>query len=114
MTDHQRIAIERKIARLTAEALVDAGFTVTVNDGEEDVVKDSTDVSAILDAMFSTGEDYLIVTFPYTGKLPGLRGWVRFIYGNDGYDVINDYTTSLEDVLAPLLDKIERMENQAS
>jgi hypothetical protein len=23
-------------------------------------------------------------------------GWVRFIYGNGGWDVINDYTTNLE------------------
>jgi hypothetical protein len=30
--------------------------------------------------------------------------WVRFVYGNDGYDVISDYTTSLEAVLAPIND----------
>jgi hypothetical protein len=26
-------------------------------------------------------------------------GWVFFVYGNDGYDVISDYTTNLESSL---------------
>lgn len=29
-------------------------------------------------------------------------GWVRFVYGNDGHDVISDYTTNLESVLEPI------------
>jgi hypothetical protein len=24
------------------------------------------------------------------------HGWVRFVYGNDGWDVVSDYTTNLE------------------
>jgi hypothetical protein len=37
-------------------------------------------------------------------------GWVRFIYGNDGWDVINDYTTNLEPVIAGVNALAEKME----
>lgn len=31
------------------------------------------------------------------------RSFVRFIYGNSGWDVVNDYGMSLEDVLKPVI-----------
>jgi hypothetical protein len=34
---------------------------------------------------------------------------VRFVYGNDGYDVINDYTVDLEDVLKSVNEYADRM-----
>ena len=47
-----------------------------------------------------TDDDYLTVYRPDALSC----GWVgvRFIYGNDGYDVICDYTMSLESVLTPV------------
>ncbi len=111
MTTDQRIAIERKIAKLTIRALLDAGYHITVNDGEEDALENSTLPSAILEAMFSTDEDYLFCTDPLGAKT---GQWVRFVYGNDGYDVISDYTVSLETALRPVNAEINRMENQAS
>lgn len=47
------------------------------------------------------------MAFDTTGKR---IGWVRMIYGNDGWDVMADYTTNLEDVLTDankLADKLE-------
>ncbi len=38
-------------------------------------------------------------------------GWVRFIYGNDGWDVISDYTTNLEPVMKLVQPLIDRLEN---
>jgi hypothetical protein len=29
------------------------------------------------------------------------HGWVLFIYGNDGWDVISDYTCNLEPIMGP-------------
>ena len=45
-------------------------------------------------AMFSTDEDYL-----YVHKGKEKAGWVRFIYGESGWDVICDYTTNLESLM---------------
>lgn len=84
--------VEREIAAAAIKGLLDAGHRVTVYNGEEDVLTDSRDSAAILSAMFTTDEDWLQVDVE--GGRPG--GWVRFIYGNDGWDVINDYSTNLE------------------
>lgn len=81
-------------------------FFITVNDGEEDVLLDSRDINAIFKAMMTTDEDYLLVS----RETKSTRyGWVRFIYGNSGWDVINDYTTNLEETLKLTNKLIEEM-----
>lgn len=58
--------------------------------------------------MFTTDEDYLFVYDPKQpdeddaedGRADANKiGWIWFIYGNDGHDVVSDYTTNLEKVL---------------
>lgn len=89
-----RLEVERRIAQQAIADLLEAGYTLGVNDGEEITIKESTDAEAVLKAMATTDEDYLLA------YRDGKRvGWVRFIYGNDGWDVINDYTTNLEEAL---------------
>jgi len=79
--------------RVIADALT-AGYTLDVHDGEEVTIKDSTDAAAIFSAMRTTDEDFL--RFNRGGKS---AGWVFFVYGNEGWDVVNDYTTNLESVM---------------
>jgi hypothetical protein len=101
--------IEKRIAREVIKGLLSAGFTVSVNDGEETTVKQSTDADTIFTAMMTTDEDYLLAHRPGETKK---SAWVRFIYGNSGWDVINDYSTSLETVLTNtnlLADKIDEI-----
>jgi len=85
---------EYEVAKRTILALLEAGYTVSVFDTVETTVEKSNDIVEILQAMRTTGEDYLIA---YEGDEN--KGWVRFVYGNSGWDVINDYTTNLEDAL---------------
>jgi len=111
MNVETRQKIERQIARKTATDLIAAGYSVAVFDGEEIALEASTDVRAIIAAMFSTDEDYLFAMTPADGGAMKRAGWVRFIYGNTGYDVINDYTTNLEAALAgtnALADQLEK------
>jgi hypothetical protein len=96
-----RIRIEQKIARYTVRALLRAGFLLSVYDGEEITVERSADAATICNAMFSTDEDYLFV---YEDGQAARNGWVRFVYGNDGYDVICDYTTNLD----PQMDAVNK------
>jgi hypothetical protein len=94
------IFIERLIAASAIMELLAAGYAITVNDGEDDVLIDSLDPAAIERAMRSTDEDKLYVRpAAECARTPDARvftGWVYFVYGNDGPDVINDYTTNLE------------------
>lgn len=100
----RRIQLEQRIVRRTAKVLLAAGYVLQVNNGEDITPETPTDsLTGILTGMMETDDEYLIVT----GK--GYRGWVRFVYGNDGWDVISDYTVSLEDVLKPVFEYADRM-----
>jgi hypothetical protein len=101
--------IERIIAKRTIAAVLYAGFDITVFNGETDEVKNSRDPDTILKAMFTTDEDYLMLnckganSFKGSGHRPSVsEGWIKFVYGNEGWDVINDYTTNLEKIMDPI------------
>ena len=90
---------EKEIATETIKALLKHGYRITVFNGEDDEITMSSDPDVILAAMMTTDEDYLIVHAPADEER---MGWVRFIYGSEGWDVINDYTTNLETALTPV------------
>ena len=96
MSATMRRIVEREIAAaLIADGLA-AGYAIAVNNGgDEDELPPSTDAEAILAAMFATDDEHL--HFYKDGKR---AGWVWFVYGNDGWDVISDYSTRLEHVMA--------------
>lgn len=108
MNIKMRQEVERKIADAAIEQLLAAGFSLGVNDGEETTVHHSRSAEAIRKAMFTTDEDWLLVFVKGDNqKDPRPQYWVRFIYGNDGYDVISDYSVFLEKHLTEA-DKISK------
>jgi hypothetical protein len=90
---------EREIREKTVDALLAAGYGLNLHNGgdAEELTYYTFDRAEILAAMNLTDEEWLLAK-----KLNGPSGWVRFVYGNDGWDVINDYSVNLEDVLAPV------------
>lgn len=93
----QRIKIEQDIVTRVVEALLSAGYLLQVSDGESHRPEQpTTDRAVILAELMDTDDEALIAV------KPGIRRWVHFVYGNDGYDVVNDYTTSLESVMEPI------------
>jgi hypothetical protein len=90
--------IERRIVRKVVESAIAQGYALTVNDGEGIPIKRSTNKQAILASMFSVDEEHLIVRHAETGER---IGYIYLVYGNDGHDVICDYTTSprMEEIL---------------
>ena len=104
---HRRQEIERQIARKVIDDALAAGYAIDVFDGEEDAIENSTDAEAIIAAMFSTDDDRL-----YFRKENEVIGWVWFIYGNSGWDVISDYTVNLEELLKGASALAESLEPQ--
>lgn len=109
MNVQQRQAMEREIAARVIDALLASGKMITVNDGQygsgENVLHSSRDKQAILAAMFSTDDDTL-----YVADRPSdttFTGYVVFVYGNDGWDVMADYTVNLEEILKPAIEYID-------
>lgn len=86
-----RQRVEQTIALTVAQVLLDAGFSLGVNDGEEVTIHHSKNIEDIKDKLFTTDEDYLYVYRKGNPKDVRPDGWVRLVYGNDGWDVISDY-----------------------
>lgn len=81
--------VERQIVERLVRDALRLAFSVSVNDGEDTTLHESTDLDAIGKAMGTTDEDWLVFHSPARGRV----GWVRLIYGN-GADVISDYTAN--------------------
>lgn len=101
----RRIEVEEKIAKRCVRDLLKAGYSLAIDNGGDD--NESTppmrSFKAVMAAMSDTDDEYLFV-FNSHQKSKKPFGWVRFVYGNDGWDVISDYTTNLENVLGPVCD----------
>lgn len=88
-----RIAVERKICRKTIRLMKAAGYTMRVHSGDEwETLKGASEAS-LMRALFNLDEARLYVY----GGLDS--GWVYFVFGNSGYDVVSDYTINLKTVM---------------
>ena len=107
-TIEARQAVEREIAEQVIKDALAAGYVVGVYDGGEETVK-GTNVDVLSAALMTTDEDWLTI-YPAGDESPlggGFErgsqttriGWVRLVYGNDGWDVVCDYTTNLEPIM---------------
>ena len=92
MSVKMRQIVEKEIATAIVEALLAKGFRISVDYGDGESAVFSTKAS-VLEAMFLGDEDHLIV---YQSLASNAYGWVYLVYGNDGWDVLSDYTTNLE------------------
>jgi hypothetical protein len=88
----KRQRIERQIVRKFVKVALADGCAISLHNGGDDFEFPPTkSLEFILDRMFATDDEYLKV---FKDGKP--IGWVYFVYGNDGYDVIVDYSTALE------------------
>lgn len=94
MSVKMRQEVEHKIAEALIKSALATGYTITVDNGEDESKVPLSDLSLVLADMFLTDEDRL-----YMWEDDERIGWVYFIYGNDGWDVISDYTTNLEPIM---------------
>lgn len=102
-----RINIERDIVLRTVAALLAAGYELNIDNGgdEYELPNFTLDAALLTQHLMETDDEYLMVA---TKGEDNVKGWVRFVYGNDGYDVISDYTTNLEPIIEPIMDYIEQ------
>jgi DNA-binding MarR family transcriptional regulator len=112
-----RIALETSIVNKAVDILLKQGFKIRVHDGEDFCHDWTTDPTTIQEALFSTDEDRL-----YATRDPEIKnnkateervtGWLRFIYGNCGYDVLNDYTMNMAPYISELEAHITKLEDR--
>jgi hypothetical protein len=94
--------VERQVIGAFLDSALQAGHDISVNDGEEVTLWNSKDKAAIMGALMTTDMDrlYLGARRGPLDEVLGVRGEVVLVYGNDGYDVISDYHTNLEPLMA--------------
>lgn len=95
-----RIAAEAQNTTQIVEALLRAGYEITVDHGENVTVGPSAELSTIVDALHACDEETLIAT-----RGGQAAGFVSFVYGNaaNGSEVVADISESLEELLAPII-----------
>jgi hypothetical protein len=101
MSVKMRQLVEKEIFRAVVDSLLKAGFALSIdngdNNGNQYEIAHSVDADAIVKASYATDDECLYVESGSTQEdFKKILGWVYFVYGNDGPDVINDYTTNLE------------------
>ncbi len=96
----RRCANELRVLKLTCQTAIKAGYSVSLQDGEEWVVKRSTNVHELVMAAQSTDMDRLQIRKIDDVATP--LGTILFVYGNSGCEVIADYHVSLEELLKPV------------
>lgn len=103
----QRLAIERDIVVMLVDAALARGYHLRVHDGESDY-KRSNDRAVILEQLGEVDDEMITVLRPKSAEEAGkpfqLVGRIQLVYGNDGYDVISDYTANpdTEALLVPV------------
>ena len=106
----KRQRIEKEIVRQVVESLTAAGFKLNIDvDGDYTLLIPTNDVEKLVGAMFQTDEERLYV-FREGQKNP--FGWVFFVYGNDGWDVIADFTVNVEDYLTDAMTMADNFQNE--
>ena len=83
---------EAAVARRLVKALLARELSVSVNDGEEWTVKKSRVYRAIVDALCTTGEDYLRAYAPTGDCLGGF--YLVWDNADDGSELISDHTAN--------------------
>lgn len=104
----RRIETEGRIcSRLVKHALA-SGYTVSVHDGEEWAVICSTSYNEIMADIFTTDMN----TIRIRDKDKQVVGNVTLVFGNDGYDVMADWTDTPEfnDWLKPVNEYADKFE----
>lgn len=110
----KRIKAEHQIVEAIVDWALAHDLMISVNDGEEWVLKRSSNKDKIINAMFSTDEDLIRLRSAHGDSRGDNHGWIKFIYGNDGHDVVSDYSitntteTIWNEVVKPLSDQLER------
>ena len=101
-----RVAVERRVVRQFLKDTIAAGFFLVVDEWisefgfDDEEVQPTQDIMQLQNQIFNLDEAHVMLF--NEGENPAedvSQGWVYFVFGNSGWDVISDYTTNIEDEL---------------
>ncbi len=90
--------LEKKIVRLVVNDTWKEDYLLAVICDGEEIVEPTENRKVVFDNLFDVDEGYLFVIDKKMKGSGDYVGWVRFVFGNEGFDVISDYTVNLEEL----------------
>lgn len=101
-------SMERQVIKALVTEAFKRGFTKVIidNGGDDDDRITCTNLEEVMSSIQQTDEEHMFFAHPDVAKMP----CVYLVYGNDGYDVIADHSSSLNemiDTIQPLIDTLE-------
>lgn len=103
----RRIKLEQRIVKSLISELLTQGFALSVYDGEEHHAI-TTNRQDVINAIMETDEDVLHV-YESTNPLAKHLGFILLVYGNDGWDVMSDWTVALDAYIPKTLALVEKV-----
>ena len=88
--------IEQQIVEYLINKAINAGYFISIYDGEGYAIKLSNDPLAIINAMRLTDADRVDIVTQSNKYV----GYIILVYDNDSHDVIHDYSESLTDFMS--------------
>lgn len=101
ITNERRQEIEKLIARKLMENAIAAGYVIQIDNGEDHSPK-TKDIELLVKKLQETDTDYIYMFKDEKEKRPD--HWAFFVYGNSGFDVIANYNSDAEELLAPVME----------
>ena len=109
----KRQRIEAAIVKRVVKDALAAGWRLSVDTGGDEYdLTDSPSYKAVIDALMETDQDRLVLSRAKEGGGKEY-GWVLFVYGNEGWTVIADNTSNLDELLKGAEALAERLEARA-
>ena len=101
-------SMERQIIKALVTEALKRGFTkiIIANGGDVEEQVTCHYLKEVMASIRQTDEEYMFFVHPDNPKM----SWVFLVYGNDGYDVIADHSSSLNEMIntiQPLIDTLE-------
>ncbi len=102
-----RARMEMRIVNALIERAAETGHRLRVREYDDD----GETTYDFREAVFNLDVANVSLEVIETGKR---WGWILLVFGNDGWDLVSDYTCSLDDFLAPINALANQLENSDS
>lgn len=102
----KRIATEKKIVKALVKCLLEKGYLLSVRD-DHTILKFSNNAKLIYAATEDL-EECVINVYSHEKH----EGSIILVFGNNGWDVIANYSSCLEDDIKPTLELAKSLENE--
>lgn len=102
---------EREIVRATIEAVIKHVYLLHSVDNGEDITEVRT-VDEAMELAFACDEAYINFRSPQITQ--HIVAWIYIVLGNEGWTVISDYTTNLDDAIKDTDALVEAWEEKLS